>query len=592
MYNVLDSTRKEIRILDLEPGQHSSQIRCNIRHISLLSRPVTAYEAVSYVWGDSNASFEIHCNGSQIRVPRNTGIVLRGLRHKDKSRTVWIDAVCINQLDKIEREEQVAMMGDVYTLAFRTVIWLGGNNIDFEDTLDSIRGVLDHMRTETDDFHNLKDVVSNETGFLQADDSKNLRAYLDALIPLYSRPWFQRLWVVQEAALSSNCVCVCGSYDISWLDVARVAVWLKVKIPQSHGTARLDCPGIDNAVVIWQYSERDYGIYGPGKPQYFSLGNLLANSRHFAATNPRDKVYGLLGLTRWSAMGQQLPLEIIPDYGKGVVYVYCQATRLAIKEKETLDVLRYVQNSEGEPPQGADDFPSWVPRWNSRSTASHATPLAKLFSADQGQKLVLIDHGDPTSLSLHGISVDCVARVSHTIQEQNFQSDDGLCQLFYSLHELSSNHLRYPTRKLLIQAIGFTLIAGTLEKHLLDKSSTAVQGIITLLEHIDLWLTSPNRNIQQNIISEDIRSQYLNALSRACTSRRFFTTRKGYIGLGPSTLQTDDNICILFGGRTPYVLRPHGQSYTLIGECYIHDIMFGKALGDECFDESVVFDII
>lgn len=110
MYNVLDSARKEIRILDLEPGQASSQIRCNIRHISLLSRPVTAYEAVSYVWGDPNASFEIYCNGSQIRVPRNTEIVLRGLRHMDMRRTIWIDAICIDQLDRMEREQQVAMM--------------------------------------------------------------------------------------------------------------------------------------------------------------------------------------------------------------------------------------------------------------------------------------------------------------------------------------------------------------------------------------------------------------------------------------------------------------------------------------------------
>lgn len=385
---------------------------------------------------------------------------------------------------------------------------------------------------------------------------------------------------------------MCGSYEINWLDIARVAVWLKVKIPQPYGMARLDCPGIDNAVVIWQYSERDYGIYGPGKPRHFSLGNLLANSRHFTATNPRDKVYSLLGLTRWSATGQKLPPEITPDYGKGIVHIYCQATRLAMQEKETLDVLRYVQSSGGEPLKDADDFPSWLPKWNSRPTASHARPLAKLFSADKGQKPVLIDDGDPTNLSLHGISIDCVARVSHTIQEQLYQSDDGLFQLFYSLHELSSNHTRYLTRKLLIQAIGFTLIAGTLEKHLLDTNSAAVQGIITLLEHIDLQLTSLSGNIHRGVIPDDTRSQYSSALSRACTSRRFFTTRKGYIGLGPPTLQTEDNICILFGGRTPYILRPHGKSYCLIGECYIHGIMFGEALREECFHESVVFNII
>lgn len=547
---------------------------------------------MSYVWGDPNASFKIYCNGSQIHVPRNTEIVLRGLRYTDKSRTVWIDAICINQLDRMEREQQVAMMGDVYTLAFRTVIWLGENDIDFADTLNSIRGVLDHMRTETDDFHNLKDMVSNETGFLQADDSKNLRAYSDALIPLYSRPWFQRLWVVQEAALSSNCVCLCGSYEINWLDVARVAVWLKVKIPQSYGMARLNCPGIDNAVVIWQYSERDHGIYGPGKPRHFSLGNLLANSRHFAATNPRDKVYGLLGLTRWSATGQKLPPEITPDYGKEIGHIYCQATRLAIQEKDTLDVLRYVQSSGDEPPKDANDFPSWLPRWNSRPTPSHARPLAKLFSADQSQRPVLIDDGGSTNLSLRGTSIDCVARVSHIIQEQLYQTDDGLCRLFYSLHELSSNYTRYPTRKLLIQAIGFTLVASTLDKHLLDANSTAMQGIITLLEYIDLQLTSLSVNIQQGAIPDNTRSQYSSALSRACTSRRFFTTRKGYIGLGPPTLQTDDNICILFGGRTPYILRPHGQSYCLIGECYIHGIMFGEALREECFHELVVFNII
>ncbi len=124
IYAPLCATRQEIRILILAPAQDfNAEICCDLSHVSLDDKPV--YEALSYTWGDPQITKTVLLKGSSFQVTTNLATALRHLRHKDEPRVLWADAICINQANITEREQQVAIMSRIYTLASSDVLWLG-----------------------------------------------------------------------------------------------------------------------------------------------------------------------------------------------------------------------------------------------------------------------------------------------------------------------------------------------------------------------------------------------------------------------------------------------------------------------------------
>jgi hypothetical protein len=122
MYRHLDSTTT-IRLLDIHPGYDDEDVVCSIGHCSLSKQPV--YEAVSYVWGQSVLSDRTTCNGQQVYVTPNLHDVLKRVRLESEKRTIWIDGLCINQLDSDEKSRQVHFMYRIYQNATRILVWLG-----------------------------------------------------------------------------------------------------------------------------------------------------------------------------------------------------------------------------------------------------------------------------------------------------------------------------------------------------------------------------------------------------------------------------------------------------------------------------------
>ena len=159
LYKPLAIARKEIRLLRLAPGPVHLKPCCELEPASLNSLPVPDYEAVSYTWGNPNDFGEIICHGQPLIVPKSAEMALRGLRLENQSKVLWIDAICINQSNREEREKQVAIMGDVYKNATRTLVWLGQDDADFAETVCSIRDVLDEMREKTDGLKQLKSFI-------------------------------------------------------------------------------------------------------------------------------------------------------------------------------------------------------------------------------------------------------------------------------------------------------------------------------------------------------------------------------------------------------------------------------------------------
>jgi hypothetical protein len=184
-----------IRLLVLHPASDAATpIHCSLNHVRLSDQP--KYEAVSYTWGDSTELYAISVDDtSEVEVRINCFNMMRHLRRTSHNRIVWIDAICIDQTNLPERSAQVKMMFEVYSDASSVVIYLGeetpGSRLVFEEL---VQAEQEHARVGG--YWNLP-ALSHE-----------VVEELDALI---QRPWFQRVWTLQETNRNLWLYFMCGS---------------------------------------------------------------------------------------------------------------------------------------------------------------------------------------------------------------------------------------------------------------------------------------------------------------------------------------------------------------------------------------------
>jgi hypothetical protein len=608
VYGSLDSDKKEIRLLHLEPGLDETPITGSLTVHPLSSRMIPDYEAVSYLWGDSRDYSSVQINSRAALVPASAERALRGLRSREGIRVLWIDAVCIDQASSREREQQVAIMNDVYERAMRTVVWLGNDDETIPSLVASMQVILKQMSAETNNFEDEDKMMQGDRGDFYEDNYANLPTgcHERAIVAFYNRPWFQRLWVVQEVALSSNSICICGRFQIDWPDVARAAIWLYWRVPQKHGTSRLGCIGIDNATIMWQYYRKFHPSRQPALPggniTRPTLGNLLANSRHFQATDARDKVFGLLGLTSWAAPGKSLPTAITPDYSLSLGALYSKATKLAIEETKELHILRYVlATSDKERNPESSLFPSWVPKWHRRAQPHHARPLPRHFNAHDGSAAVVSDNADSNVLTLKGHWIGRVSWVAPEFEEKHLRGDD-LHRLFSLIHTRFEESMHCATPARLMQDLASILTAASEHgKSSAWRNDEQRDSFLRFLHTngVRLTRTRHQRLLQQQAEeqsgthSDDRVQQYAAVFASASLHRCFFITKEGYTGIGPKTMRQGDDVVVLLGGRTPYVLSPVNEiegEFKFVGECYVRGLVSGQAT--KLGKPSTVFNLV
>ncbi|KAF1829547.1 hypothetical protein BDW02DRAFT_509686, partial [Decorospora gaudefroyi] len=127
-------SNREIRVLDLLPGDGSDEIQCQVRVVDLDKQP--DYEALSYVWGDTTIRKSIQVSGNTVMITPNLYHALLRLRYSTRRRTLWIDQLCINQWDVAEKAVQVAMMRDIYRRCSHCIFWFGEIDYDRDRELD------------------------------------------------------------------------------------------------------------------------------------------------------------------------------------------------------------------------------------------------------------------------------------------------------------------------------------------------------------------------------------------------------------------------------------------------------------------------
>lgn len=284
----------EIRLVRLLPSENrESNVRCIITHTKLSEG--MDFEALSYVWGNNVLSSRIATDKGIVKITKNCLSALRDLRHTSASRLLWIDAICINQRSNEEKNHQVPLMSRIYATASQTLIYLG------PQTNDKVLPVFEELQR-----------------YWRGDPRPTgpPRLYLRDVEEILSLPWFHRVWVLQELANSKKALLFWGSTSITWR--------------------------IFSGTLQRLYSNRE-NILPPtlrmkdSDPNPFlELRVLLNFADHTHSSDPRDKVYALIGLLNTTVLH-----DIVPDYNKSVVEVNVDLVHSFVRLYNNLNILLF-----------------------------------------------------------------------------------------------------------------------------------------------------------------------------------------------------------------------------------------------------------
>ncbi|KAF1990700.1 hypothetical protein K402DRAFT_315314, partial [Aulographum hederae CBS 113979] len=198
-YGTLNGTKREIRLIRLEPGQREDAIHCTL--IPALLEPFLKFEALSYAWETWNGSVSINVDNGQLQVTKNLEAALLELRRTKEGRIPWIDALCINQADNLERNHQAGMMKEIYESASSVLIWLGPENSADAKLVQEMPKMAHKMSRRFK-----RNGESGVYHLLQWNQSA-LEAFL-------GRSWWSRIWVKQEYGVSKHALFLCGRIQI------------------------------------------------------------------------------------------------------------------------------------------------------------------------------------------------------------------------------------------------------------------------------------------------------------------------------------------------------------------------------------------
>ena len=294
------------RLLDLLPGQRVDPICCTIKHASVASRP--EFYALSYCWGAASDREHIWIDGKLLAIQRNLHEFLIELRLLDRPRTIWADAICINQGDIAERTTQIALMRDIYSAAQTVMVWLGPHDAGSPQLFESF------------------ELIAADPASVQTSGSRDWKAdIVQAFEELMSRPYWRRTWIIQEIVLANNIRLFCGNASTPWLDfVAIYMTWFQEATPAYQ--PRYPWPTKKSRRKYYRVEALDMLVDLRKRDAQPLLLDMMDWNHPFECFDFRDRVYGVLGFVADGA--DFLPLV---DY-------HCSAEDLFLSVLEKLKV--------------------------------------------------------------------------------------------------------------------------------------------------------------------------------------------------------------------------------------------------------------
>ena len=271
--------QNSIRLLELYSTRSiDSELFGSLYNFTLEEAP--PYEAISYTWDSDDFPEILRLPNGHLKITENLASALRAFRPRDGDRLLWVDAICIDQSDTVEKNQQVSLMADIYRGAKRVLAWLGEGDNESIRTLEAIRDLaksgpqyglvtqIDHCVICEDngvDVTNIIDVADADSAAVssqsfacfglnpprciplrsitRAPKAKLLdlisRADSAGLDTIFNKSWFHRIWVVQEAICAQELVIQCGVARLDWTYFAAMGFLLH--FAQDRVGRRLSC---------------------------------------------------------------------------------------------------------------------------------------------------------------------------------------------------------------------------------------------------------------------------------------------------------------------------------------------------------------
>jgi hypothetical protein len=622
---------REIRLLVIDSSSGADTVvKCCVQTVSLDINP--EYIALSYVWGNAAITTKILVNEEDFAVTVNLAAALRQLRafRADDSTNpvnrlptfLWVDAICINQNDIPERNSQIRLMRDIYQNSVIVISWLGPEADGSTEVVSTLRNVSQEIQAIPLG-GNQFDWLSRYPDILLVESQT--RSRISNAVKLFrERDYWKRIWITQEIVLPRDVLLICGAETISWGHFKIIHQWL---IAATERIGRFERPSfmnekqwllLFNAQSIWNLSPifskqllRD--LWHDPEHQYTSpldsvnlYLHIYSHGLELQATDPRDKVYGLLGLTD----------STVPDCSKSVKDVYIEATLNMFRVCGLTVTLCLV----GKVHRNYFELPSWAKDWSGslQDESSIQDPLDGIVGAQEETQLFIWRPEVPSVLILLGKQIGEVTDLgptSYALKGDRRAWD--ICQHYLAKYHGRLYRRRVPLLQTLLRLLfhhdpighNTNIEVGSEEFHRLGVAfiwALCCAGEFKDLESGDRFRKNlPKLGLGTELDFASTFDQQL--LGEAATEFPFptvnafealkmmvtiedyvrvdaafkttlegnlvFGTENEFIGIGPDSTLEGDVVCVFAGCKVPILLRREGDHYYLVGTCAVQDLM-------------------
>ncbi|CAH0058060.1 unnamed protein product [Clonostachys solani] len=656
-YDPLQEKHREIRLVRLDPSTFAANspddaaapetISLEMRHASMNDE--IDYAALSYTWGSPQDTEEIIVKGTPCPVTRNLAAALKQFHQQKLQSWLWIDAICIDMSNAPERHLQVGSMREIYSHANVVHIWLGPGSLETDLAMDlvsrlgpaavacDVASLHDHHKVPPEVKSYIKKRADSRDldGGTEDTSGSALGMFLYDLFeeegltgkrepgsgggPLKSgianilrRDYWHRIWAFQEVILSREAIVYVGTRTVSldMFDAIFTAMWSY----WIHDLSRLQPrwnnfrTGLGGTLYTIKGLDTRRWMRFPSGPVKPKLANILwehvvAPSRPFySATDPRDILYGLLGI---------IPVEqakrVRVDYQKPVAEVFTEITRALLDESSSLERPEphafYLDSCL--PGEIDGPLPTWVPDWGEIGKYGVRTWEINYFryfnaagNIPQPASTLSNGVGSLGIICKAGCRVDVITKVMEPpewIQMDRYcasriwdadawvqqiarfvglgpESGPGEDYIWRTAHTRSTRRIKADeaTRELVRKIMRHEHIdAGSLTNEQVQYIYEARNG-----RSFD-WAPTGPRDDQLRLFA----SEWRRSVGSCSRNRTFFKTAKGMLGLGHLAVETGDIVTLIWGVRSPIVLRQRADGgFYFRGDAYVDGIMHGEFL--------------
>lgn len=369
----------EIRLLDLEKGTHEIPLTGSLRIVRLSDYP--EYEPLSYTWEDfdavqpseGNIQDEVHPalflanTASYLDLTPNCAKALYSVRKTTADRTIWVDSICVNQDDPEERSRQVDLMNEIYARAFKVLVYLGRDTNEDQ----SSSSIAMKLLSQPDRLQQFDQLQQRETTSLKR---------------LFERPYFRRMWIVQEVTLAKTLELHCGR------DTSYVSKFAGRPLETILGS-RVTPPWLRHSKQTASQPRKRQEM-----SQAEQIFGLIFDTSQCDCKDDRDRIFALFSLL--NAKDEE---RLKADYNLSTTQVYSGLAAYLATSGLLWAMLMLAPRLASNRCPG---LPSWVPDWSSLGNYGQQAP--SLLKSIVSSSLSL---GPETMLRIHNSGIIAVSGI-------------------------------------------------------------------------------------------------------------------------------------------------------------------------------------